>query len=307
MQAVQLRLQKEKESRRENVTANEQDSDILALLSRSLPRGRAMGVADDCLNTLKQIGQTLTRFKLSRNEVRVYLFLARYGSQKVQQIAENIGIHRTEAYKILSSLETQGLTTRILDKPMRFSALPLERVLENLIDERRKRITQLELRKRELLGMWSSLPKVEGLLSDKEMLQVIEGRHQVIAKVSELLRGSESEFQAVVSDKEMIWLFNNFFFEEIADLVKERALDVRMMTQYSQTSTYIIEKIDECDMDFAFLRKSNQPSFFVADNRQALLLMNHDENKLVGMWTNYGAIVASFRNLFDQLWKNQTK
>jgi len=128
-----------------------------------------------------------------------------------------------------------------------------------------------------------------------------------MVKVSELLNSSEAEFQAVVSDNEMAWLFNNLFFEDLDDLIKKRSLDVRMMTQHSPISTYIIDKTDMCNMDFAFLRRSNQPSFFIADDKQILLLMNNDENKLLAMWTNYEAVVASFRNLFELLWKNQTK
>jgi sugar-specific transcriptional regulator TrmB len=308
MQIGQLqRLQKEKEAKREEDATDETDSDIIALYNRSLGRSRAMGGAEDYMNALKQISRALTRFKLSKNEVKVYLFLARCGSQKVQQIAESIGIHRTEAYKVLRSLEAQGLIARILGKPMKFAALPLERVLESLIEERRGRIIQLEQRKKELLEMWRSLPAVEELSSNKETLQVIEGKRQVMVKVSELLNSSEAEFQAVVSDNEMAWLFNNLFFEDINYVMKERSLDVRMMTQHSPTSTYIIEKTDSCNMDFAFLRRSNQPSFFIADDKQILLLMNNDENKLLAMWTNYEAVVASFRNLFEQLWKNQTK
>jgi sugar-specific transcriptional regulator TrmB len=308
MQIGQLqRLQKEKEAKREEDATDETDSDLIALYNRSLGRSRAMGGAEDYMNALKQINRALTRFKLSKNEVKVYLFLARYGSQKVQQIAESIGIHRTEAYKVLRSLEAQGLIARILGKPMKFAALPLERVLENLIEERRGRIIQLEQRKKELLEMWRSLPAVEEFSSHKETLQVIEGKRQVMVKVSELLNSSEAEFQAVVSDNEMAWLFNNLFFEDLDDLIKKRSLDVRMMTQHSPISTYIIDKIDMCNMDFAFLRRSNQPSFFITDDKQILLLMNNDENKLLAMWTNYEAVVASFRNLFELLWKNQTK
>jgi len=308
MQIVQLqRLQKEKEAKREEDATDETDSDLIALYSSSLGRSRAMGGAEDYVNVLKQINRALTRFKLSKNEVKVYLFLARCGSQKVQQIAESIGIHRTEAYKILRSLEAQGLIARILEKPMKFAALPLESVLESLIEERRGRIIQLEQRKKELLEMWRSLPEVEEFSSHKETLQVLEGKHQVLAKVSELLDGSEAEFQAVVSDNEMVWLYNSLFFEDLNNLMKEKPLDARMMTQYSPTSTYIIEKTDIYDMDFAFLRRSNQPSFFIADDKEILLLMNNEENKLLAMWTNYGAVVASFRNLFEHLWKNQTK
>lgn len=308
MQIGQLqRLQKEKEAKREEDATDETDSDLIALYNRSLGRSRAMGGAEDYMNALRQINRALTRFKLSKNEVKVYLFLARCGSQKVQQIAESIGIHRTEAYKVLRSLEAQGLIARILGKPMKFAALPLERVLENLIEERRGRIIQLEQRKKELLEMWRSLPAVEELSSNKETLQVIEGKRQVMVKVSELLNSSEAEFQAVVSDSEMAWLFNNLFFDDLDELMKKRSLDVRMMTQHSPISTYIIDKTDMCNMDFAFLRRSNQPSFFIADDKQILLLMNNDENKLLAMWTNYEAVVASFRNLFELLWKNQTK
>jgi len=306
MQIGQLqRLQKE--AKREEEATDETDSDLIALYNRSLGRSRATGGAEDYMNVLKQINRALTRFKLSKNEVKVYLFLARCGSQKVQQVSESIGIHRTEAYKVLRSLEAQGLIARILGKPMKFAALPLERVLENLIEERRGRIIQLEQRKKELLEMWRSLPAAEELSSNKETLQVVEGKRQVMVKVSELLNSSEAEFQAVVSDNEMAWLFNNLFFEDLDDLIKKRSLDVRMMTQHSPISTYIIDKTDMCNMDFAFLRRSNQPSFFIADDKQILLLMNNDENKLLAMWTNYEAVVASFRNLFELLWKNQTK
>ena len=308
MQIGQFRRpQKEKDEKRGEDAAVDTDSDIIALYNRSLSRSRVLNEAEDHISALKQINRALTRFKLSKNEVKVYLFLARYGSQKAQQIAESMDIHRTEAYKTLRTLEAQGLIARILEKPMKFAALPFEQVLENLIEARRKRIIQLERRRTELLEMWRSLPEVEEFKAHKGTLQVLEGKRQVLIKVCELLSSSEAEFQAVVSDNEMVWLYNSLFFEDLNELMKEKTLDARMMAQYSPTSTYIIEKTDLYDMDFAFLRRSNQPSFFIADDKEILLLMNNEENKLLAMWTNYGAVVASFRNLFEQLWKNQAK
>jgi sugar-specific transcriptional regulator TrmB len=301
------RLKKEKDEKLGEDAAVDADSNIIALYNRSLSRSRVLSEAEDHISALKQINRALMRFKLSKNEVKVYLFLARFGSQKVQQISENMDVHRTEVYKTLRTLEAQGLITRILDKPMKFAALPFEQVLENLIEGRRKRIIQLEQKKTELLEMWRSLPEVEELKANKETLQVLEGKHQVLVKVSELLSSSEAEFQVVVSENEMVWLYNSLFFEDLNDRMKNKLLDVRMMTQYSPTSTYIIDKIDLYDMDFAFLRRTTQPSFFIADDKQILLLMNNNENKLLAMWTNYEAIVASFRNLFEHLWKNQAK
>ena len=307
MQLGQLRrLRNEKDEKREEDAAVETDSDIIALYNRSISRSRVLNEAEDHISALKQINRALTRFKLSKNEVKIYLFLARYGSQKAQQIAESMDVHRTEAYKILRTLEAQGLIARILEKPMKFAALPFEQVLENLIEARRKRIIQLEQRKTELIEMWRSLPEVEEFKAHKETLQVLKGKRQVLAKVCELLSSSEAEFQAVVSDNEMVWLYNSLFFEDLNELMKEKPLDARMMAQYSPTSTYIIEKTGLYDMDFAFLCRSNQPSFFIADDKEILLLMNNEENKLLAMWTNYEAVVASFRNLFEHLWNSPT-
>jgi len=299
-------LQKRDEKQGEDTTIDV-DSDMIALYNRSLGRSSVLSKAEDHISALKQISRALMRFKLSKNEVKVYLFLSRFGSQKVQQISENMDVHRTEVYKTLRTLEAQGLITRILDKPMKFVALPFEQVLENLIERRRKRIIQLEQKKMELLEMWRSLPEVEEFKANKETLQVLEGKHQVLVKVSELLSSSEAEFQAVVSENEMVWLYNSLFFDDLNNLTKNKFLDIRMMTQYSPTSTYIIDKTDLYDMDFAFLHRTNQPSFFIADDKQILLLMNNNENKLLAMWTNYEAMVVSFRNLFEHLWKNQVR
>jgi len=63
------------------------------------------------LKALKSIKNALIKFDLSKNEVRVYLFLARFGAQKAQRIAEALNVHRTEAYKILRRLEKQGLVS----------------------------------------------------------------------------------------------------------------------------------------------------------------------------------------------------
>lgn len=259
------------------------------------------------VKALREINTALTRFRLSKNEVKVYLYLARYGAQKAQKIAESLGFHRTEAYKILRTLENEGVIYRVLERPMKFTAVPFEKVLDTEIEERRQRIHQLEKKKGELLSLWMSLPKADESETEKETLQILEGKKQIGARVSELLKQSEKRFVAVVSDRNLIWLYNSPFFEDLEELSKEKDIDVRILTQYSATSTFVLEQVDLNNCDFAFLHLKEQPSFIISDTGYIILLMENEDGKFFAMETNYSSILRSYENLFALLWKSQGK
>lgn len=103
---------------------------------------------------LDGIRNSLLKFDLSKNEVQVYLYLARVGADRAQNVAEVLSIHRTETYKILRKLEKQGLVSCTLEKPMRFVATPFEKALTNLIESRRQHLRILERRKQEIVELW---------------------------------------------------------------------------------------------------------------------------------------------------------
>ncbi len=74
---------------------------------------------------LTTIEETLTRFGLLKNEIRVYMYLARAGEKKAGEIAEAISLHRTETYRILRDLEKKGIVFSIFEKPLKFTAVAL--------------------------------------------------------------------------------------------------------------------------------------------------------------------------------------
>jgi hypothetical protein len=51
---------------------------------------------------LADIEKTFLQFDLSRNEIRVYLYLARSGVQKAREISDTLSLHRTrEAWTLI--------------------------------------------------------------------------------------------------------------------------------------------------------------------------------------------------------------
>ena len=302
-----------KHLKREETKGTEQlpeaDLELLPLYNRAANRSRVTEEEATHLRALRLIKKALTKFDLSKNEVRVYLFLARFGAQKAQRIAEALSVHRTEAYKILHRLERHGLVSCIFERPMKFVAAPFERALENLIEERRHRIYQLEQRKKELLDIWLSLPKPEDVKTRSETFQVLEGRRQISVKANELLDGCNSELLMVFPDRNLLWLYNSPFFDELEKIARKRPLEVRILTNFSPTSTYVLEQIDLGDGDFAYLEAEEAPSFIMSDGCQILLMMERGragEENPFAMWTNYRSIVKAFRLLFTLLWKKES-
>jgi sugar-specific transcriptional regulator TrmB len=300
MQTAPQRLQKHEEQPQSN-EAIELDPEIIKLASTTmiLPQSEQ----ENQYNALKEINTALLRLRLSKNEVKIYLFLARQGAQKAQRIAESLGLPRTEAYKVLRELENKGIIFRILERPMKFMVVPFEKILEEDIEGRRQKILKLEKKKDELLHLWQTLPKACNIEDVKESLQIIEGKRQISARIAQILGETNRKIRVVVSDRHLVWLFNSTFFEELNE---KGEVEAKILTDYSQTSTFVIEQVAMPSCDFAFLRTKGQPSFVVSDTGTLILIMEDGDEKFSAMETNYASMLSSYSSLFDLLWKNQS-
>ena len=301
MQVGQIAIEKDSKKKSELM---EDELDLLPVFTKETSRNRIPSETLEHIDALKSIDQALSKFKLNKNEIRVYLYLARFGAHKAQSVAEALGVHRTEAYKILTRLEEQGLISKVMERPMKFVAVSFESVLNNLIEERRQKIYQMEQKKAELLKIWASLPEPEKVNQRKETFQVLEGKKHISVRLNELLENAEKEFHLVVSDENLIWLYNTPFLDDIQNKSDKKGLTARLMTNYSPTSSYVLEQLEIGEGDFAYLKNEILPGFFINDKKEMILLMGNDQNSVTGMWTNYETLVESYRILFSLLWKN---
>ena len=146
---------------------------------------------------LSTIEETLSRFGLLKNEIKVYLHLARAGEKKAGEIAEAISLHRTETYRILRDLEKRGIVFSIFEKPLKFTAVPLDKAIDMLVDAQKIKIKLLEQEKPSLVEMWLSMPQPKVASAKKELFQMLEGEQQVLMKASELLEKTRERIQNV--------------------------------------------------------------------------------------------------------------
>jgi len=256
----------------------------------------------------KRICESLMRFGLSKNEARVFIYLAKYGEQKAHRVSRALSLHRTETYKILKRLEEKSLAYRILDKPIKFAVIPVGKALDNLVQEERQRILQLEEEKKKILEIWESiLVPIKDPEALGEFIQVLKGKNQIYIKASEVMKNAENEILIVASNENLLQLFYSGVLDNLAE--KAKKIRVEVITDSSLRSTYIIKKLRLKENSLC-IDSDDLPSFILSEKSLLLFFDNRNgKNGRRALWTNQKDMIDALRVSFLNLhkWKRLVK
>ena len=267
--------------------------------------------------SLEIIDNTLRNLGLSKNQIRVYLYLARSGVRKASEVSDAISLHRTETYRILRDLAKVGLVSSVFEKPIKFVATPFDRSLDILIKAKRLRLEILERRKKDLVSVWSSLPKPEMASEMKEVFQVLEGEEQINLKAQEILEETEKEIYVFAADSDFARLYHSGFMDKLEKVAK-RGVNVRLLTNNSPKSCFFAGKLKLDGMRCSPLNGDDLPSFLISDQEELLFSIKtqngkrddeteRESERVSALWTNYEAFIKAFGVLFGELWDAETR
>jgi len=259
---------------------------------------------------ISTIEETLSRFGLLKNEIKVYLHLARAGEKKAGEIAEAISLHRTETYRILRDLEKKGIVFSIFEKPLKFTAVPLDKAIDLLVDAQKIRIKLLEQEKSSIVELWASMPQPKISDAKKELFQMLEGEQQVLMKANELLEKTEKEFQVFASADYL----SQLYYSDFSDKLKRQAnkLKVTLVTDNSPKSAYFMGQLQWLTGSTRITDDQNLPCFMISDNKEVLIAFHEKEAsdedakkkfKTAAIWTNYSAFIKVLHTLFSKMTK----
>jgi len=258
---------------------------------------------------LSTIEETLSRFGLLKNEIKVYLHLARTGEMKAGELAEAISLHRTETYRILRELEKRGVVFSVFEKPLKFTAVPLDKAIDFLVDAQKIKIKLLEQEKAGLVELWQSIPQPKVANAKKELFQMLEGEQQVLMKANELLERTVKEFQVFASADYLAQLY----YSDFSDKLKNRAnsVNVTLVTDNSLKSAYFMRQLQWLSESLRIADEQNLPCFMISDNKEVLITFHEKDVpnegdakkkfKTAAIWTNYSAFIKIPQLLFTKL------
>jgi DNA-binding MarR family transcriptional regulator len=93
--------------------------------------------------------QTLSNLGLTISQATIYLSLIKFESATVKALCRVSSIARQDIYQALSDLYELGLVERIVDKPLRFRAIPIKNALEILQQHRTIKNSNIDSREPE--------------------------------------------------------------------------------------------------------------------------------------------------------------
>jgi len=252
------------------------------------------------------IEKALRRLGLSKNEVKIFMHLARTGEHKASEVSEALSLHRTETYRILRDLEKKGLVSSVFEKPLKFIATPFEKAVDALIETKRIKINLLEKKKESLVNLWLSLPQQETEPERKEVFQILEGEEQISLKANEILNDVEKEVSIFISEHDIANFYHSGILDKLEEMAKKN-VEVQLLTNYSPKSCFFIEKIKLKKAKYSLSEVDELPTYILTDDEQLLLLIRKDNGKkrVAALWTNYDAFIRALKALFLELWSNE--
>ena len=135
----------------------------------------------------------LSKFGLTPNQSKIYIFLSKYGSKTAPEVCKALKIQRTETYQLLNTLQHKGVVSASFDHPIRFAAIPLETAMLSMVNAEKERLKSLETQKHDLVDLWNKIPDFKMDTNDikqDEQFQVLKGTNQIASKVNRMIEST---------------------------------------------------------------------------------------------------------------------
>ena len=253
--------------------------------------------------SIDQLQDQFSKFGLTANQCKVYIFLGKYGSKTAPEVCRALKLPRTETYHLLTTLQNKGIASATFQHPIKFSALPLSKAIKSMVNTEKERIKKLEKQEEELTKLWNTIPNYhnEPDVPKEDKFQMLQGENQIYGKINDMIRNTKKEFQLIGNEKDFLKFYHANFLEPL----DKSDLELKILTNSSTRTLYVFDEIDRTNVKKIPANTNGDICFVIKDNEEVLFFMKNSESgkeNITAMWTNSNAMIYSKKLLFDLLW-----
>jgi len=263
--------------------------------------------ASPVINNHVKARNGLVLFGLPEREATIYFALLEMGASKAGDIANKLGLHRLDVYHDLKILQSKDMVEAIISKPMKFKAISLDTVIENL----QRREANFARARTEALSDLKRVSEELRLRQQKEStnngnenkIQVISGQKAISEKWENLLAQASSEILVAAIDRGSAKLLLMREMEEISKKIKA-GVSVRIFTPVSNSNT---SQFKEIASEVRHLDSINSAGVCIVDGREVMIIPEPSPGDLshpdeTAILVTSPSIVEMFRVLFFVGW-----
>lgn len=253
---------------------------------------------------LDDIAAMLQRCGLGDKEARAFVHLTNMGESKVADLATAAGLKRAETYQILEKLQGRGLVEGTLARPRKFVALPPQRAMEVLVEERANELKSVENLREEAER---SLASLSGASAESQAgsFRILQDLNQIGGQLRRTARAAKREVCAVASSRSLFRLLLDEGLEEELEAAHEKGVKLRILTEIMPGQEATVERL----LTFADVRHAMVPRpmrFFIADEDEIVQYVTADPMtsgaKETALWIGARDHVGAQRAQFDEMW-----
>ena len=249
----------------------------------------------------EKLESDLIKFGLTSNQVKVFLYLSKYGEQTAPDIFKSLSLPRTETYQILNSLQNKGIVTSKLCHPTIFSPLPINEALLILINSEKRRIANLENDESKLVELWKQIPTFDSTNQiDNEKLQMLQGNNVIFAKMLNMFKTTKNDIKILCSEKDLLRFYNEGFFEELQTKNKPKFL---IMSDNKKTTKR--NKLKNITCNYFSNKELTDQCFIITESSEILFFIRntkHSKSQTFAFSTTSYPLIQSLELLFDNIW-----
>ncbi len=253
----------------------------------------------------EKIKNELSKFGLTSNQSKVFLFLEKYGASTATQVSKALKVPRTETYHLLTNLQNRGIVSASFQHPIKFSALSLDKAIEVLINAEKERVRNLENKEKDIIALWKTIP---GFGINREEIndgkfQMLQGLNQMTGKISEMLVNAKKSILVLATEKD----FMKFYHAGFLELMRDSKVDVQLVSSSSSKTEYIFSGSLKNKVKRMPIKIKEELCFIIKDEDEVILFMkkpNETSQNMLAMWTDSSSMIYTLKLLFTYIWSN---
>ncbi len=264
----------------------------------------------------ERVFRTLLGLGLTDTDSKVYVFLAKRGLLRAFEMSKTLKLNKVQVYRSLQNLQSKGLVAATLEHPARFSAVPIEKVLDLFIKAKMEEAQEIQRDKAEILSIWDSISVRDG--GDTAKFVVLEGRNLIYSRIRQMMQETKSQVSAILDVSSLVRAGQIGLFDKCSGDLKNKK-EFRFLTEISRENLRAVKtflkEMTKARSNIAVrnpdpglrlfprmvIRDFEEVMFFVTPNVTARHAAELDNTCL---WTNSAALAQAFSTVFEDLWKN---
>jgi len=252
-----------------------------------------------------RIAKKLLIYGLGEKEAKIYAWLISAGPSKANEVAKALELNRMDVYRALKKLQTAGLVNAVAGRPARFEPVPVKKALNMLIEEARRKVREMEERRKQIVAEFSKLTLPEVRYGPR--IRVIEGRVNVYRTLEKMYTSAEEEICLITTVNDL-YRMTLVDLDDVLRKVSKRGVAVRILTNPSREDEAVVKAYTK----FSEVKATVLPTplrMSTSDSREAVVSILMDDSmvlktrKDVSLWTDGAGLIGAVRMLFEEGWR----